>query len=405
MKIKIIKPLLLLTILSLYILNVKSGNTNYISLFLISFTLFILITINLKNKLIISRSFKWYFKFSVFSIMSFLYSIEPINSINMIPTFIINLMIIFIITNYINSKEHLINVIKIIAICGFINSLVLLFASSYTNVDTYNRVGTGIGNVNLIAIQICYSLIFSFILIKYTNKKLKYIIMISFMGVSILFTGARQVFLMICVFLLAWLFLKDYKNIVKNMRNIIIGIIVISILLVLIMKVDFLYMLLGSRIEEMLHLLSGQNVAEHSLNSRANMIKSGIEWFKSSPILGYGIDTYKVMYNNSFGVNYYAHNNYIEILVDLGLIGCVTYYVFYFKLLKNLYKFKLHENYTACILFCLVIAQFFLDIAFVSYGSRILIIIVSIIERYVYLNNIDIERKKYGISINNNVDI
>lgn len=63
------------------------------------------------------------------------------------------------------------------------------------------------------------------------------------------------------------------------------------------------------------------------------MVQLGLRRWTERPLCGYGFDSFKYYNRAMTGNFYYAHNNYVELLYDLGLTGFVVYYSFYFKLL------------------------------------------------------------------------
>lgn len=62
-----------------------------------------------------------------------------------------------------------------------------------------------------------------------------------------------------------------------------------------------------------------------SLVKRARLIDKGIDLMGRSPIVGRGLDSFRWM----SGEHTYAHNNYIDLGVALGVIGLVLFYAFY----------------------------------------------------------------------------
>lgn len=69
--------------------------------------------------------------------------------------------------------------------------------------------------------------------------------------------------------------------------------------------------------------LSGElNMSDRN---RMHMIQYGLELFKHRPVLGYGLDNFRVLYIERFQ----SHNNYVELLVSGGIVGLVLYYLMY----------------------------------------------------------------------------
>ena len=113
-------------------------------------------------------------------------------------------------------------------------------------------------------------------------------------------------------------------------RILILGIVLILVPIVMyytVMTWDALYYVLGRRLEPFFAGLSNRNFGEVDV-VRFEMIKVGIDLFAKRPFLGYGIGSYRLV----AGFNTYAHNNYIELLVSIGLIGllftiqCISMY-------------------------------------------------------------------------------
>ncbi len=82
-------------------------------------------------------------------------------------------------------------------------------------------------------------------------------------------------------------------------------------------------------------LLGNEEEADVSTQIRENMVHVGWDQFLRTPILGIGLDNAKIVnlkYNNFYG---YLHNNYIEILVNGGIVGFLIYYSFFIVILKK----------------------------------------------------------------------
>jgi O-antigen ligase len=67
----------------------------------------------------------------------------------------------------------------------------------------------------------------------------------------------------------------------------------------------------------------GAEITQGSLNERTINWREGLESFKEHPILGVGSNMYRSV--NSFGK--VAHNSFISVLVELGLVGLVLFLI------------------------------------------------------------------------------
>ena len=138
----------------------------------------------------------------------------------------------------------------------------------------------------------------------------------------------------------------------------------------LMMTNEILYSVVGYRFEALLTtLLNGvdtNSTYHNSSDTRLLLIRYGIDLFKEKPIFGYGLDGYRIVTPLT---GYYAHNNYIEIMVDLGLIGLILYYWFPIKLLiKSIKQMKVDRK--QALSFGMFVSVLVSDIATVSFNQE-----------------------------------
>ena len=107
------------------------------------------------------------------------------------------------------------------------------------------------------------------------------------------------------------------------------------------MKVPMFYDVIGSRMESYLIFLGGDTShADGSSRIRSQMIEIGLQKWQESPLWGYGFDSFKYFNESVTGHFYYSHNNFVEMLYNLGIIGFIAYYSYYIKLLFASYNEK-----------------------------------------------------------------
>ena len=92
--------------------------------------------------------------------------------------------------------------------------------------------------------------------------------------------------------------------------------------------------------EAMMGIINHSYMIDASTNTRINMIKYGFEMFKSNPILGVGIGNYAYYGYHIYGLfaEVYSHNNYIEMLSNIGIVGFISYYFY-----TSLYMYKVEK--------------------------------------------------------------
>jgi O-antigen ligase len=136
------------------------------------------------------------------------------------------------------------------------------------------------------------------------------------------------------------------------------------------------------RATDTIHIFTGSGYENTSSLLRLYYMQLGWTAFLEHPILGYGLGNFSSILLTTMGYATYAHNNYIEILVDLGIIGCVLYYSLYFKVLKRLYQVRKREHFMFYILLLILV----LDIANVTYYSKETYILLTMF--YIAINHV-----------------
>lgn len=280
------------------------------------------------------------------------------------------------------SPKNIINLLKAFLFVSVI--LVVFILRNIDQVEVGVRLGTqlnenfGYGksvvNSNIIALYLSYALYAIFVLFFQRSKRklvrLGVLLVCALLVYLILLTGSRKaIILLLLPFIIIPLLNKN-----KGKRIFLVPITVAVVVLgfYLIMYVPVLYEVLGSRVEDMINIISGTDSGGEDV-SRAFLIEYGIEWFKQKPFLGHGINNFRVLSNSNWmfaGYNFYAHNNYIELLVDVGIVGTVIYYNCYFYFIRKLKGHFSDSLFNKWIL-VLIIVSLSLDIALVSYYSFI----------------------------------
>lgn len=100
---------------------------------------------------------------------------------------------------------------------------------------------------------------------------------------------------------------------------------------------------------------------------RSALIEDGLEVFEDAPVFGHGIDQYR--YVGTFTT--YTHNNYVELLANLGVVGLVLYYVLFLVLAYRAVAGVVAGQRSAWVVLAIVVLYLLMDVARVSYSGRI----------------------------------
>ncbi|HKM05540.1 MAG TPA: ATP-grasp fold amidoligase family protein [Sphaerochaeta sp.] len=207
-------------------------------------------------------------------------------------------------------------------------------------------------------------------------EKRSWLFLISFTLFPILslFSGSRKVFILLSVGLVLLVLLYQ-----KSMKRALIAAIVAAALLVLgivlIMTIEPLNRIIGQRLLNMFVQLSGSNV-DGSTSVRMGMVASGINMFKQKPFFGWGLGAFTDL--GGFGT--YAHNNYIELLVAVGLFGTLLYLALpLYIVIRGIKRFfKFQEKGPFVLSVALMVAMLFDQVARVTYLEEFSNILIAL---------------------------
>lgn len=264
--------------------------------------------------------------------------------------------------------------IKVIVLGGYIVVIYVIVFYGWnviTQMVGKTRISNDAINANTLGICIAYALIGNIYLLLKKELKWWYILALPAIVVLIV-TESRKAILIVAIgsVLLLMVADKNKKNKVTNLlKNCIILIGCIFIFYWLSNSLAFSGV--TERIIQLISGLFGGSNADSSTLIRFKMIQIGMQLFKEHPFLGIGIDNAKFIAGPIFGLEtYYLHNNYVELLADVGMVGFIIYYSIYFVLIKGFVKYRDWSSLEYC--FCLVMLIFLIvmDFGMVSFQSR-----------------------------------
>lgn len=365
----LIDKVLFFYILSLYLFTFREGYNDISNIIAIVLVLIILIDLVMSKKKIYFNSFLLvYLLFIFFCIGSYIYAIDKVLVFNKVKTLISIYVVMVLLTNYIISYEKIDKILKYFIYSG-------VFASVYIikNVDlsVISRYGDVLGNQNQMALIIGVSVMLCLYMV-INKKKYGYIILMIIMVPTILLTGSRKGILFIGFNLIFLIYLDNRKKIKERLKSILLIIGLIGIIIYLVYNVPIFYEILGTRIDDLILSIGGQNVNDESIKMRSYMVTMGLNFFGEKPFWGYGIDNYRVLLGSNIGEFTYAHNNYVELLVGIGIPGCMLYYLTHLILIKQmLISIKICKNKTIYYMFLgIIISLMFLSTGMVYYDDK-----------------------------------
>lgn len=360
-------------------------------------TILTMITSKTIGKLKFPKGAMWYVVFTIYVVVSMLYTVNTINPDYVYTRMLMYLYITLLIVINMDFEKNFVDLIKGFALGGIIG-IVTVVLKQYEYIGK-SRLGNGIYGSYAEFGNICMLAMSSLIWLKDKMKNRKILLGIGYaiIGVGIILSGARKAILVPVLMLIFLLLFNNRKNISNKVFYLVIlftfGIITIYFTL----NNSFLYKVIGHRIDSGISTMFGNNSSDGSLIEREKFKDLAMELIKQRPIFGYGIHGYayfNLMYN---GQLVYSHDNFLEILSCYGIIGFIIYY---YAFIKNLTHYKIfiknNKEEIGSFLFSYVIIILLLESTSISYLAIYDIIILSLgIEYLEYVKKIDKEKTLY----------
>lgn len=323
----------------------------------------------------------WFVAFTLFSLASVLWSEYPSVSITIMSRFVQIIAVVFCMAQNYATKDGFNRCMKLICWAGIFCAFYIFIKtpSSFWFRGGLGRSATG-ANVNVIGVIMTVCILFSIFYAYYQKKRIYYIFAFVELSLTVL-TGSRKSILTILMAFILITMLKDFNY--KIIFRVAAACALIVLLLYLMMNVKPLYRVIGQRLESMMEYIQSDS-GDYSMYARNLFIQYAQQFFLEKPFIGAGVSTFIRKLGAEIGMYAYAHNNYYEILVGVGLIGFSIYYSFYVYLLAKLSKmvFRFGDD-RAKILLVMLVSIMICEYGIVLYYSVYAIVFLCLAFVYV----------------------
>ncbi|MBU4511257.1 O-antigen ligase family protein, partial [bacterium] len=333
--------------------------------------LFVLVGITLWTlKCLIDKKIIWkksetnlyIFLFILMMSISLLISKHTIVSLRDYITFISYFFIYFLILNNIGNRKEFDSFIILFFIISFLVSLYTIFHyyGFILYLKEFGPVISTIGQKNWTSnyLALIFPLMFSYFLIEKSKRKKKfYFVALSIVYATLMICQSRGIWISISltsIFAIYISFKFKIIKILKENQKWLILLILTFVIITIIYSTDNL--LNKSAITVTERAMSTFDEKDPSINTRVLMWKNTLKMIQSRPLFGLGIGTFKMNYldyqaeflrDNPYYLKYWAHageahNEYLQIGAELGIIGLGIFlsiiFIFYNLILKYLKK-------------------------------------------------------------------
>ncbi len=359
-------------------------------------TTILLIRLSFKNRILNDFIFTWAIAFTLWVLCSLIWAFNCGKVLEDVK-YLIKIIVILGYGIYILKKDQSIKFLVLSMIFSTLISISMILPNIVISGESQilSRAQIIIRGVEVNTNQVCPSIAFAVIFLMYQIKickkmpyKILYFFMAALFVMTILFLGARGSLLIVLIGIMLSALSGSGKSVI---RNVIFAFILIIIMLIMVMNIPFLYEAIGNRIVDTVNLILGNTyVSENqkSDNFRMMLISNGWNMFLKRPLLGYGSGNYASINLVEFDVKYYSHNNYIELLTGLGIVGTIIYYLFHFRLIFLIFVNRtLRHNSYINLAKQIILCMLALDITSVTYNVMDMWLCLIIAYGSIYLGN------------------
>lgn len=365
-----------------------------------------LLWIGRRNKhVIIPYNTVWYVIFTAYAAISCLWSFYI--DTYMAGYFLRMVVIIAMITSisiYVDKPEDLERIIKL-----YILSITIIVALELSSVPITEWAKGEMGshfsgeNQNGVAFLVFCAELMAFYEF-YSKGKKRYIILVAVFVLFIILSGSRKAMFASVAGPLMFAVLSVYKK--NYFFNIILIATVMALVVFYIFTDENAYNTIGKRMESMFTFWfdNRSHKVDNSLYMRSYYIQLAQEMFAESPVWGKGMGNFAKIIDEVYKIDgVYSHNNYWQILSELGILGFIAYYSMYFVMIVKLAKNAFIDKSRMSLMFlCFMILMMVLETGIVTYNSKMPHVVIAIAYTSTYVGEMD--GRKYRYIQNNNLN-
>lgn len=350
------------------------------------------------ERVVIPYNTVWYTLFTAYAALSGLWS-SYFNA-DMASYLLRMAIIIAMITSisiYVDKPEDLERIIKL-----YISSVVVIVLLEFASVPISDWSDGSMGshfsgsNSNEVAFIVFCAELMAFYEFYSKNKK-RYILLVALFLFFIILSSSRKALFASVAGPVMFVLFSVYK---KNYFFNIIAVFTLAALVVFfIMTDENAYNAIGKRFVSMLEFWFEErdHTVDNSLYMRSYYIDLAQRMFSESPILGKGLGNFAKIIDNVYMLHgVYSHNNFWQVLSELGLIGFIIYYSLYFivivRLVRGAFIKKSRMNLVFLIFMLMLLV---LEVGVVTYNSKMPHIVIAIAYAATYVGEMDGRQYSY----------
>lgn len=363
-----------------------------------SFVLFVGGALLSGKKIKVTSGLKWAVIFWLWYFVSVLWSNSFGDALRYVNEAIQIIGLMVCIPLVVQDREDINLILKFIVMSMFYASILLLIRTPATSWGT-ERVGIELGlhpNTLSINTALASAVTWHFfhentVLFGIRSRRIKGVVCIAlialFGGVNLLTGSKKGIFALVVYIVVYELLITRNWDLILKVAAIVV---VLGIVAYFVFTNPTLYTILGRRIYRFWITVQGTATGvdvDGSYTERQYYIERAKELFAANPIIGYGANGF-VTYMKEIGYYHiaYSHNNFLELLCTLGIIGFVIYYFYWIRTeLKLLKRFFTQDDHLILLFAIIFATQLIMDYAMVSYVVVFMYILLECANRLLYM--------------------
>lgn len=328
--------------------------------------------------------------FSAFCITSILWAAEPSRSSTMalktIPLLVVFSIVLY---NYICLTKEKQLLIKSIYLSGIVLAVYTILSQGgltqfISSLGQGVRLGGQVANENTVGMGTAFSLIIAYYYFIFYKDK-KHLISVVLCGLVALATGSNKALIIIISGCLAILIFYAYKSnhIVALFKTtmMILGLVVLVLCLLQLPMFETI----SSRFSAMIDTLTGVGAESASTAERMRLAEAGLKQFFETPFCGIGIANSGIITQRVIaGYDSYLHNNYVELLACVGVVGTFLYYAGPVASIRRMIKNLSSSDAETALVLVIILAWLVIQVGLVCYSEKTSYIYLSLMMVYAY---------------------
>ncbi len=363
-------------ILTIYIWSDGEDTVRYSTLLCLASMVFMLLALLPRYALIVTPPVACMFLFVGFCVASVLWARDPGRSLTMaLRTLPLLAIFGFTLYNYAVWLRKVPLIFNLVYAAGVVLAVYTVFneggPGAYVRLLFDGvRAGTEVNNVNTIGLAAGVSALIAFGYV-YRCRKWAHIVPFALCVFVALGTGSNKAVVLIvagCVLILA---LAAYQNgTLWAFLKVVFAVAALALVVWFLLQLP-IFATISHRIEGTVNAFLGQGRVDGSASTRIELSVAGIEQFAKTPLLGIGINNGALVALDAVGHDYYLHNNYVELLVGVGVVGTALFYAMFLLPMRKMVRGMKKSGWMIAVVVAILLGWLFIQVGAVCYYSKI----------------------------------